>query len=65
MQREVNVLALIKGHERFVYVYDDDSRDDLIQHIRDQAASTETRISWFDVAVLTQRAREQSVITDQ
>jgi hypothetical protein len=25
--RDLNVLALVKGAERFVFVYDDDSRD--------------------------------------
>ena len=28
MTRELNVLALFKGTERFIFVYDDDSRDD-------------------------------------
>ncbi|MFO0967542.1 MAG: hypothetical protein U0793_18440 [Gemmataceae bacterium] len=33
-----NVLALVKGKERFIFVYDDDSRADLIDAPRHQAA---------------------------
>lgn len=59
MTQELNVLALFKGPERFIFVYDDDSRDDLIDAIRDAAADPRVAISWFDAAVLTERARRQ------
>ncbi len=59
MQREVNVLALIKGSERFIYVYDDASQQPLIEAFRDQAADPRLSFSWFDAAVLTEKAREQ------
>jgi hypothetical protein len=58
--RELNVLALIKGNERYVYVYDDNSRPDLIDALRDQAADPYLSFSWFDAAVLTEKAREQA-----
>ena len=38
MTRELNVLALFKGEERFIFVYDDESRDVLIDDIRHKAA---------------------------
>ncbi len=60
MTRDLNVLALFKGPERFIYVYDDASRDDLIQSIRDAAADPAVGVSWFDAAVLTDRARQQA-----
>lgn len=60
MRREFNVLALIKGSERYVFVYDDDSRPNLIQAFRDQAADPELSFSWFDAAVMTEKAREQA-----
>jgi hypothetical protein len=56
---ELSVLALLKGKERFLYVYDDESRERLIDAIRDQAADPNVSLSWFDAAVLTQRARQQ------
>ena len=63
MGREFNVLALIKGAERYVYVYDDASRSPLLETFRDQAADPELSLNWFDAAVLTQKAREQAAGT--
>ncbi len=60
MPREYNVLALIKGAERYVFVYDDASRENLIDHFRDQAADPRLSLTWFDAAVLTEKAREQA-----
>jgi hypothetical protein len=56
---EVNVLALVKGAERFIYVYDDASRAEAIDAIRDAAANPQVSLNWFDAAVLTERARLQ------
>lgn len=60
MRREFNVLALIKGNERYVYVYDDASRRELLDAFRDQAADPELNLNWFDAAVLTEKAKEQA-----
>ena len=57
MTQERNVLALFKGPARFIFVYDDDSRETLIDLIRDQAADPATAINWFDAALLTERVR--------
>jgi hypothetical protein len=55
--QELNVLALIKGAERFIFVYDDDSKDALIDDIRHKAADPAVALNWFDAAVLTERVR--------
>jgi hypothetical protein len=57
VNQELNVLALIKGEERFIFVYDDDSKDSLIDDIRDKAADPAVALNWFDAAVLTGRVR--------
>ena len=62
MRREFNVLALVKGSERYVYIYDDDSQQPLIDAFRDQAADPRLSFTWFDAAVLTEKAREQARI---
>ena len=59
MRREFNVLALLKGQERYVFVYDDVSRDALLDAFRDLAADPAAAFNWFDAAVLTDKAREQ------
>jgi hypothetical protein len=59
MPPEVNVLALVKGGERFVYVYDDASHQELVHALRDHAADPSLSLSWFDATVLTTKAKEQ------
>lgn len=60
MTQELNVLALIKGDERFLFVYSDDSKDALIADIRDKAADPACALNWFDATVLTERVRNPS-----
>ncbi len=60
MRREFNVLALIKGNERYVFVYDDEAHEPLIDVLRDHAADPRLSFTWFDAAVLTEKAREQA-----
>jgi hypothetical protein len=60
VRREFNVLALIKGSERYVYVYDEGSRATLLEAFRTQAADPNLSLNWFDAAVLTQKADQQA-----
>jgi hypothetical protein len=62
MGQEFNVLALMKGQEHYIFVYDDDSRQLLIDALRDQAADPALGLNWFDAAVLIQKAREQGAL---
>jgi hypothetical protein len=55
-----NVLALIKGTERYIFVYDDGSRDLLLEAFQANAADPELSFNWFDAAVLTEKARQQA-----
>ena len=65
MSREFNVLALIKGEEKYVYVYDDSSRGSLIETFHQHAAEPELTMNWFDAVVLTQKAEEQAETTPE
>jgi hypothetical protein len=58
--REFNVLALVKGGERYVYVYDDGGWQVLIDAFRDQAADPQLSLNWFDASVLTEKTRQQA-----
>lgn len=59
MTRELNVLALFKGDERYIFVYDEESSEALIAEIRNKAADPKVPINWFDAAVLTERIRSR------
>jgi hypothetical protein len=58
---DLNVVALFKGEFRYIFVYDDESRDEVVAAIRDTAADPRTPFNWFDASVLTERARQQAV----
>ena len=60
MRQEYNVLALIKGGEHYVFVYDDASRAALLELFREQAADDRLSLNAFDAAVLTDKAWEQA-----
>ncbi len=57
MQRGINVLALVKEGERYVFLYDDASASQLLQTLGRYAADPELSFSWYDAAVLSQRVR--------
>jgi hypothetical protein len=59
VRHELSVLALFRGKERYIYVFDDLSRADLVEAIRKQAADPAVSLSWYDAAVLVERARQQ------
>ena len=60
VRSELNVLALLKENEQYVYVYDDSGREELVDVFRNQAADPHLSLSWLDVAVLATKAREQT-----
>ena len=59
MQKEINVLALVKGNERYVFLYDDTSRAETLRTLGRYASNGELSFSWYDAAVLSQKVRHQ------
>lgn len=53
----INVLCLIKGEQRFVFLYDDESTDEMLKVLGRHAADPELDFTWYDAAVLSQRVR--------
>lgn len=58
MPRAMNVLALVKNEERYVFLYDDTSIDQLLQTLGQYASDPDLSFSWYDAAVLSQRVRK-------
>ncbi|MCA9079035.1 MAG: hypothetical protein KDA58_00690 [Planctomycetaceae bacterium] len=58
MSHNLNVLALVKDGERYVFTYDDNSVPELLQTLGRYAADPELNFSWYDAAVLSQRVRK-------
>ncbi len=57
VERGMNVLALVKGSERYVFLYDDQSLRSLLQTLGRYAADPELSFTWYDAAILSQKVR--------
>ena len=58
MRREMNILAMAKGTERYIFLYDDQSYDALVDVFDRFADHDELNFSTADAALLSQKARE-------
>ena len=56
---DINVLALVKGKERYIFLYDDDNRSKALRTLGRYASNGELSFSWYDAAVLSQKIRRQ------
>ncbi len=60
MNQDINVLALVKGAERYVFLYDDSSRAETLRVLGRYASNPELSFTWYDAAVLSQKIRQES-----
>lgn len=61
MAVELEVVALVKERERFVFLYDDDSADELLRTLGVMASDKDLSFTWYDAAVISQRVRKTFV----
>jgi hypothetical protein len=60
MDNEVNVLALVKGEERYIFLYDDKNRTETLRILGRYAADPQLSFTWYDAAVMSKKIREMS-----
>jgi hypothetical protein len=58
--QDINVLALVKGAERYVFLYNDANRAETLRTLGRFASNPELSFTWYDAAVLSQRIRQDS-----
>jgi len=58
VSQDINVLALVKGEERYVFLYDDTSRAEALRVLGRFASNPELSFTWYDAAVLSQKIRQ-------
>jgi len=58
--RDINVIALVKGGERYVFLYDDESRAEALRVLGRYASNPDLSFSWYDAAVLGQKVRQNA-----
>jgi hypothetical protein len=60
MSNDVNVLALVKGDERYIFLYSDSSRAETLRTLGRYASNPDLSFTWYDAAVLSQKIRQES-----
>ena len=65
MSQDLNVLAMVKGGERYVFLFDDSSRAATLRILGKYASDPELSFSWYDAAVLSQRIRQEAPVSDK
>lgn len=58
MQQDINVLALVKGEERYIFLYDDENRAETLRTLGRYASNPDLSFTWYDAAVLSQKIRK-------
>ena len=61
MNDDINVLALVKGKERYIFLYGDSQRAEALRTLGRFASNPELSFSWYDAAVLSQKVRQNSI----
>jgi len=56
--RDINVLALVKGEERYIFLFDDDNKSEALRTLGRYASNPDLSFSWYDAAVLSQKIRK-------
>ncbi len=59
--QDINVLALVKGEERYIFLYDDEHKSEALRTLGRFASNPELSFSWYDAAVLSQRIRQTAI----
>jgi hypothetical protein len=54
----LNVLALVKGEERYVFLFDDDNRAEALRTLGRFASNPDLSFTWYDAAILSQKIRQ-------
>lgn len=59
IDQDINILALVKGSERYVFLYTASTRTDLFRTLGRFASNPELSFTWYDATVLSQKVREE------
>lgn len=54
---EVSILVLVKGNERYVFVFGDQDHKKVHRQFGRMASNPKLSFSWFDAALLSERVR--------
>lgn len=64
MSQDIHVLALVKGEERYLFLFDDNNRTEILRQIGRYASNPELNFTWYDAAVMSQKVRRLAAEND-
>ena len=57
VSQDVNVVALVKGEERYIFLFNDEKKGETLRTLGKYASNPDLSFSWYDAAVLSQKVR--------
>lgn len=60
VSQDINVVALVKGEERYIFLFNDSQKGETLRTLGRYASDSSLSFSWYDAAVLSQKVRKSS-----
>lgn len=57
VSQDINVIALVKGEERYIFLFNDSQKSETLRTLGRYASDSNLSFSWYDAAVLSQKVR--------
>jgi hypothetical protein len=57
VSQDINVVALVKGEERYIFLFNDSQKSETLRTLGRYASDPRLSFSWYDAAVLSQKVR--------
>ena len=57
MSDDISVVTLIKGEERYIFLFNDTKKDEVLRTLGRFASEPQLSFSWYDAAVLSNKIR--------
>ncbi|MBL98745.1 MAG: hypothetical protein CMM06_03540 [Rhodopirellula sp.] len=58
MSKNINVLALVKGEEKYIFLFNDENRKTTLRQLGRYASNPDLSFTWYDAAVMSQKVRK-------
>jgi len=62
-ETDISVMALVKGDERYVFLFDDENRTETLRQLGRFASNESLTFTWYDAAIMSQKVRELQAAT--
>ena len=58
MSQDINVVALVKGEERYIFLFNDAQKGETLRTLGRYASDSKLSFSWYDAAMLSRKIRD-------